>query len=178
MENFSDTFKSIPNILVVDDDTGVREVISLTLERMGANTVEAASAEDAMVILQQTPVAVVLSDIRMQGRSGLDLLSRCHIQGIDVPFIFLTGFDGPEYMMKAVRLGAMDFLMKPLSPDELHLVLTRVLAITYRQNQIKEIMIGLGDKIDSKKRKEMDDLKRQILMIRSMHANKRDEYCI
>jgi len=175
LEKLIETFKTVPTILVVDDDSGIREIIGMTLERMGANTLEADSAETAITVLQENPVDVVISDIRMQGKSGLDLLSRCHVQGIDVPFIFLTGYDGPEYMMKAVRLGAMDFLLKPLSPEELHLVLTRILAITYRQNQISEIMASFGDKIDSKKRNELTDLKRQISMIRSMHANKRDD---
>ena len=175
MENLADAFKAKPTLLVVDDEEGIREILSMTLDRMGAKFLEASSAQEALEVLQREKVDVVLSDIRMKGQTGLDLLSRCHVQGISVPFIFLTGYDAGEYMMRAVRLGAMDFIIKPISPDELHLTVSHVLAVTLRRNQIAAIIDTVADQLPPEKRKEMNELKLQIAMIRSMLAKKRDE---
>ncbi|RYZ57186.1 MAG: response regulator [Proteobacteria bacterium] len=175
MENLSDSFKSKPLVLVVDDEPGIREIVSMTLDRMGATTLEASSAEEALEVLQREPISVVLCDIKMKGQSGLDLLSRCHVQGVTVPFVFLTGYDSSDYLMRAVRLGAMDFVLKPIKAEELNLVLSRVLAITVRSRRIDEIIASVSHHLSPELQKELLDLGRQIAMTRTMLAKKRNE---
>ena len=173
MEDLTVAYKGIPHILVVDDELDLCEVICSSLQSLGAKTVAAYSAEDALHHLQSQDFSLVICDIRMKGSSGLDLLTRCHMRGIFVPFVFVTGDDSSEIIMRAVRLGAIDFILKPIDFDEMAIVLERVLGIARRKEDIRKLIHeGLSGK-EQDKLDTIKDLTRQIAMIRQLLANKR-----
>jgi two-component system response regulator AauR len=108
-------------ILVIDDDPIALATLQLILETgRAADVVESAkSAEAAILLVTATHFDVIVSDIRMPGLNGIDLLK--HIQGADswVPIILLTGDDDLDLEYHARRLGAFGFFQKPVSPRRL-----------------------------------------------------------
>ncbi len=88
--------------------------------------VQAADGEALLAALTDTPVDVILSDIRMPGGDGFTLLQRLRERGDDTPVILLTTFDEPELTLRASAAGAQGFLLKDASPEDLYDAITRV----------------------------------------------------
>jgi DNA-binding response OmpR family regulator len=114
MTNAEDVF-----ILVVDDEGAIRYSISKTLQRVGYQVDVAASGEEALDMLQNREYDVVLTDIRMPGLSGVELLARIKEQAPDAVVILLTGYGSMETAIESLRLGAHDYLRKPSSSQEI-----------------------------------------------------------
>jgi DNA-binding response OmpR family regulator len=106
-------------ILVVDDEGAIRYSISKTLQRIGYQVHTAASGEEALEMLQHQDYDVVLTDIRMPGLSGVELLSRIKEQVPDAVVILLTGYGSMETAIESLRLGAHDYLVKPSSSQDI-----------------------------------------------------------
>jgi FixJ family two-component response regulator len=104
-----------PVVLVVDDDVGVRESMHGLLESVGVQVVAFASAND---FLAAGPSCLV-TDIRMPGRSGLDLLDELNRRNISLPTIFITGHGDVRTSVRAMKAGAVEFLSKPFRDQEL-----------------------------------------------------------
>jgi DNA-binding NtrC family response regulator len=113
-------------VLVVDDDDAVRETIAETLEEEGFGVATASGAESALAALARARPDVVLSDIRMPGMDGLELLDLLRARAPDVDVLLMTAYEDMPTVARAMRDGAFDFLVKPLRPDQLLEVLARV----------------------------------------------------
>lgn len=109
----------IANILVVDDEGANRYSVSKTLQRVGYIVTEAASGEEALEELVQQEFDVVLTDIRMQGIDGIELLRRIKEQSPDAIVILMTGYASLGNAVEALRLGAHDYLIKPSSSQDI-----------------------------------------------------------
>ena len=108
-----------PSLLVIDDDSRVRTVVSWQLEAEGYVVREAADGNAAwQAIAEQRPVLVVL-DLSLPGMSGLDLLRRLRDAGDRTPVVVLSGRNGEGDRILGLDLGADDYLVKPFSPGEL-----------------------------------------------------------
>lgn len=105
-------------VLVVDDEPAITELVSFILADAGMRVLSAADGYTAIEILENTTVDVVVTDIRMKGMSGFDLLS--HINDVDdsVKVIMMTGYDSYEMVRRALKANAYDYLKKPLSDHE------------------------------------------------------------
>ncbi|RPJ01601.1 MAG: DNA-binding response regulator [Chloroflexi bacterium] len=114
MTNAEDVF-----ILVVDDEGAIRYSISKTLQRVGYQVDVAASGEEALEMLEQREYDVVLTDIRMPGLTGVELLARIKEEAPDSVVILLTGYGSMETAIESLRLGAHDYLRKPSSSQEI-----------------------------------------------------------
>jgi len=114
------------SVLVVDDDPDVRASIAEFLDDEGAEVVVAASAEDALSIIATTRPELVISDVRMPGLSGLELLRLIRERAPEVDVVLMTAFDDMPTIVSAMRAGASDFLTKPLDLADLRAVLSRV----------------------------------------------------
>lgn len=114
-------------ILIVDDDAGERRVIQFWLEEEGYQTRTATNGKAALQSLEENPPCLVLSDIRMPELGGMDLLA--HIKGTDseMPVILMTAYGAVGDAVEAMKLGAADYLLKPLNADELKLTVRRTL---------------------------------------------------
>ncbi len=116
-----------PNILVVDDDQSLRRVLTVQLEQLGYSVLAAASGEEALNILARHSVSLVLTDFRMPGMSGMELLTQIHVLYPEIIVIILTAFGTIGTAVEAMKAGAYHYITKPVDPDELKLVLERSL---------------------------------------------------
>jgi DNA-binding response OmpR family regulator len=107
------------HILVVDDESAIRYSITKTLQRVGYQVDSAASGEEAIQKMQQQPFDVILTDIRMPGISGVDLLAKVKEQAPDAIVILLTGYASLDTAVESLRLGAHDYLIKPSSSQDI-----------------------------------------------------------
>jgi putative two-component system response regulator len=109
----------VRRIMVVDDDPYVLESISGLLEETGFSVVSCGSGEEASEMLLQSRSDLVLTDIKMPGISGIELLERIHAIDAKMPVILMTGYAELEVAIDAVKKGAFDFITKPYKPDYL-----------------------------------------------------------
>ena len=114
-------------ILVVDDDASLRRVLQVQLEQEGYAVASAASAQQTLSMLQVQPYDLVISDLKMPGVSGLELLRQIRLQYPEAIVLILTAFGTVETAVEAMKSGAYDYLTKPVHPDELSLVVGRAL---------------------------------------------------
>jgi two-component system response regulator FlrC len=106
-------------ILVVDDEPAMRAGLTEVLARGGFAVDCAGSAEEGLQRLEQGGIEVLVTDLKLPGMSGLDLLRQARQAGIDVATIVITAHGTVEDAVVAMKLGAFDFLTKPFSPNEL-----------------------------------------------------------
>ncbi len=114
-------------ILVAEDEPGQRQLIRAILEK-DFTVVTVANGEEARQVLSKRSFDLVITDERMPGLSGSELIRWAHEKTPETPIIVLTAFGSIETAVEAIKLGAVDYLTKPLkSPDELRIVVSRVL---------------------------------------------------
>jgi two-component system response regulator PilR (NtrC family) len=116
-----------PSVLVVDDDRAVRNVIEVLLPKAGYEVASASSAHEAVDLLERRAFDLVLTDVRMPGASGIELLERVRKRWPDAVVVVMTGYSSVEDAVAAMKAGAADYLIKPVGRDELLLVLQRAL---------------------------------------------------
>lgn len=115
-------------ILVVDDDEGVRSFIAEALETSGHQVTEAGSGEEAMRSLQAHSYQLLITDLRMPGQGGMALLRQARSLWPELELIVLTAFGTVQSAVEAMKLGAFDFLQKPLpNPESLRLLVARAI---------------------------------------------------
>ena len=102
------------NILIIDDEKDNTEIIKDILEDVNYSTMLARSAAEAKVILAANHFDLILMDVWMPGQDGISLLSEWHAEGFDTPLVMMSGHAEPSDIVKAMKLGAVDFLKKPL----------------------------------------------------------------
>jgi DNA-binding NtrC family response regulator len=157
------------SILVVDDDERLRLTLSLLLRTAGYEVVTAANLEAAEAVLRERDVDLVISDLRMPGGSGLDLLEVAKRLEIDAPIILLTAYGTVENAVLAMREGAFDYLLKPFDADEMTMRVARALELRRCRVENEFLRgahdreIGLDDLIGvSSKLRRVCDLVRQV----------------
>ena len=108
-------------ILIVDDEAGIREMFATWLREESFECETAASAEEALVQLANDTYALVISDMMMPGRNGVELLREIKARYPDTAVIMVSGVDRPQRVRDALRVGAFDYLIKPCELDVLTL---------------------------------------------------------
>lgn len=116
-----------PPILIVDDDASQRRLIEFWLQEDGHKTVTAVDGSSALRAFAQYSPGLIVSDVRMPGMTGIDLLSRINAENPDTPFILITAFATVDDAVEAMKLGAADYILKPLKADELKISVRRTL---------------------------------------------------
>jgi len=106
-------------VLYIEDDELVRRAGVQSLQLAGFDAAGFANAESALSLIEADFAGVVVSDIRLPGMSGLDLLARCHERAPDVPIILVTGHGDISMAVQAMRDGAYDFIEKPFASERL-----------------------------------------------------------
>ena len=116
----SDAGKSAPpRILIVDDDAGQRSLLNSFLATQGFQTVLASSGEQALELLRQNNISMMISDVRMPGISGLETLRQARKEHQRLPILLVTAFAEIREAIGAMRDGALNYLSKPIDLDEL-----------------------------------------------------------
>ncbi|OZG73201.1 two-component system response regulator GlrR [Hahella sp. CCB-MM4] len=116
------------DVLVVDDDTGLLQLMSMRLKALGYSNRQVTSGEEALVEIRRKPPAVVISDLRMEEMDGLGLLDQIQKQHPGLPVIMLTAHGSIRDAVVATQKGAFAFLTKPVDREELRATLEKAVA--------------------------------------------------
>jgi DNA-binding NtrC family response regulator len=112
-------------VLVVDDETTLRRVTQVQLEQEGYVVSTAASGHEALGILENTSQDLVVTDLRMPGMSGMDLLRQIRAHHPNVAVIIVTAYGSHSVATEAIEAGAYDCIAKPVNPDMLRSIVRR-----------------------------------------------------
>ena len=115
------------SILVVDDELSMREFLRILLEKEGYQVSLAVEGTNALQLAQDQPFDLMISDIRMPGMSGLELLAQVKELQPDIGVIMITAFASPDDAVTAMKNGAFDYITKPFNVDEIKRVVRAVL---------------------------------------------------
>ena len=108
-----------PLVMVVDDDSGVRNAMRILLKSVGMESALYSSAQEFLAAWQPHQPGCLVLDIRMPGMSGLELQQQLNLRGAVLPVIFMTGHGDIPMAVEAMQHGAFDFLQKPFRDQEL-----------------------------------------------------------
>ena len=114
-------------VLVVDDERKMRRLLQILLERMGIDSVAAESGEEALRCFQAEKIDLILTDLKMPGMTGLELLAKLRELDADVPVILLTAFGTVQTAVDAMKLGAFDYVLKPFDLEAVELIIRKAL---------------------------------------------------
>ena len=138
-------------ILYVDDEPAIGLILEDTLERAGHSAVGAHNVPEALQALAKGNIDLIISDYRMPGLTGLEFLELLQQEGYDVPLIMLTGYATIEHAVAAIKAGAVDYITKPVRPEQLELSVAQALEVV-------------------RLRRENDSLRREVMEFRNERA--------
>jgi len=119
--------RNLSQILLIDDESHNREALTLLLTHAGYQVQSAASGEEALKILQETPFEVVITDLFLPGVSGIDILKRVKEDSPYTNVILITGNASAETAVEAMKEGAFDYITKPLNFEKLKILVAKAL---------------------------------------------------
>ena len=111
------------SVLIVDDERSMRDFLKILLEKEGHEVTTANSGASALEVLDKQSVDVIVSDIRMPGMTGIELLETVKEQLPELPMILITAFASPDDAVLAMKNGAFDYISKPFNVDEIKSVI-------------------------------------------------------
>ena len=130
------------NILVVEDDKNLRKLITTYLQRNKYNTYEATNGEEALNVLDQSYIDLIVSDIMMPKMDGYELIKSLREAKYDVPILIITANSEIEDKKEGFLLGADDYMVKPIDIEEM---LLRIQVLLRRSKSASEKKIQIGD---------------------------------
>lgn len=142
-------------ILLADDDASLRRVLEFQLRETGYEVLSAGDGLAALELFTRRDVRCLITDLRMPGLSGLELLRRVQAVNKDVPVIVITAFGDIEIAVEAMRAGAFDFITKPFNREQIQFTIAKALAYgaTVSENRNLRLLVrerfGLDDFIGS-----------------------------
>ena len=140
-------------VLLVDDEEGIRKVLSITLDDMGYEVTAAGSGEEALRLFNETRPTIVLTDIKMPGLDGIEVLKRIKKESPDTEVIMITGHGDMELAIQSLKYEATDFITKPINNDALEIALKRANEKMYFKAKLKEYTENLEHLVNEKTKK-------------------------
>ena len=125
-------------ILLVDDEADLREVLDISLSDTGYNVLTAENSTQALKILNDNDIPVVITDIKMPGIDGIELLRKIKSKNPETEVIMLTGHGDLELAIKSLKHEATDFITKPINDDALEMALVRAFEKIQMRRKLKE----------------------------------------
>jgi DNA-binding NtrC family response regulator len=133
-------------ILVADDDESLRWVTQVQLQRAGYEVLAAENGQAALELLRDTAVDLVITDLKMPGMSGLDLLRQVRLEFPETNVIVVTAYGTVETAVEAMKAGAFDYITKPVNPEELKLTAARALEHVALREEVRNLRASLDRK--------------------------------
>lgn len=140
------------SLLLIDDEEGIRKILGLTLADAGWNVCTAASAEEALGLFRQSDFPIVLTDIKMPGMDGLELLKVLKEIKPETEVVLMTGHGDLDLAIQGIKLDAADFVTKPIHDDALDIALARARERWTMRRAIREHTEHLQDLVEQKTR--------------------------
>jgi DNA-binding NtrC family response regulator len=140
--------KNNAKLIVVDDEESQRRAIGGFLKKIGYDTVFCANAEEALTIIECEPVDLVISDMRMPGMSGLELMQKATALMPDIMFILMTAYGTVDSAVESMKKGAFNYLTKPIDLDQLEISITKALEsrrLIAENRELKNLLKGKRD---------------------------------
>jgi two-component system response regulator AtoC len=125
-------------ILIVDDEVNIRKSLAQYLQSPDRCIVTASDGLEAKTLLLEEHISLVVSDLRMPGMDGIQLLTWCKNHGPDIPFLIISAHGELRDAVEAMRQGACDYVTKPFDPDELELRINQALEISNSRKEKKQ----------------------------------------
>lgn len=158
--------ETAPSVLLVDDDVFVLNSASLLLKECGYLVAACNRPEDAVDRLNKERFDVVLTDIKIPGMTGIDLLERAHMLDKETPVILMTGYAELDTAIEAIKKGAFDFIMKPYNPDYLAYSIKK--AIDY--HRLLEMQKNYKYRLEQDVKKRTLELAEALSAVKSMNV--------
>jgi len=136
-------------LLIVDDEDVIRRVLRLKLSREGYRCEEANNAEQTLNMLETSPIALVLLDIKMPGKSGIELLPEIKSGFPDTAVIMATAVNDIDVAIQCLKQGAYDYICKPFNLEEVCLAVQRALEKRHLELELREYQQYLEEKIEA-----------------------------
>lgn len=133
-------------ILIADDDESLRRVIEFNLKKKGYRTTAVKTAEKALAVLQKSDFDLLISDMKMPGMDGIELLQKSREIRPELPVIFITAFGTVEKAVEAIKLGAYDYITKPFDTDDFLHTVNKAL----EHHQLQDENIRLRSELESR----------------------------
>ena len=131
-----DSVKMKP-ILIVDDEPIVRESIRDWLQDAGYQVYTAESGEEALSLIEKQDFSLIVIDVRLPGKTGIKILTEVKQQKPQIKSIVITAYPSAEMAAEAMKLGAVDYLIKPVNPDDLEKLIQSTL-LEYEKQEKEE----------------------------------------
>jgi len=136
----------MPTILIVEDEAKMRRLLELNLGDDGFNTFSAGDVEAGLKVLASETIDLVLTDLKLPGRSGLELLQTAKQQDPSLPVVVMTAFGSVETAVEAMKAGASDYVLKPFSLAEIRMVVRKELDVSRLREENRTLREALGEK--------------------------------
>jgi len=121
------TAENGPRLLVIDDEAGIREMLTILFQKAGYRVTAAAGCVEGLVALAASPPDLVMTDLKMPDGSGLDILKKTRESNPDLPVVMITAYSSTKTAVEALKAGAYDYIAKPFDVEELKHVVARAL---------------------------------------------------
>ncbi|MEW6444218.1 MAG: sigma-54 dependent transcriptional regulator [bacterium] len=136
-------------ILVMDDDESFRKILEYNLRQAGYEVVSARSGQEGLAWMDREPFGVVITDIKMPGMDGLEVLREVKRRSPDTPVIMVTAFGSIEMAVDAMKQGAADYITKPLNRHGLLLTLEKTLRLRNLREENLRLREELGERFQT-----------------------------
>jgi DNA-binding NtrC family response regulator len=124
-------------ILIVDDEPIVRESIRDWLKDSGYDVYTAESGEEALSLIEKQEFGIIVIDVRLPGKTGIKVLSEIKEHKPQIKSIVITAYPSTELAAEAMKLGAVDYLIKPVNPDDLeHLIQETLIKFNSQEKEV------------------------------------------
>jgi len=133
-------------VLVVDDDESLRRITQLQLEEAGYEVLTASSGDAALKVIEEEAPALVITDFRMPGLSGLDVLKKVRESYPQTTVVMITAFGTVQTAVEAMKAGAYDYITKPIDYEELVLVVNRAMEHHHLLEEVRSLRLNLDQK--------------------------------
>lgn len=143
-------------ILLVDDEEGIRKILGISLADSGYDVLTASSGEEALRVFKTERPPIVLTDIKMPGMDGIELLRRIKEEQPDAEVIMITGHGDLELAIKSLQFEAADFITKPINDDALEIALKRARERIWMKTRLREYTEELEHLVYEKTRKLLE----------------------
>src|SRR5271165_3336123 len=134
----------MPTILIIEDEAKMRRLLELDLGDDGFKTLSAGDAETGLKLLREEAVDLVVTDLKLPGMGGLDLLQAVKQWNAAMPVIVMTAYGSVETAVEAMKNGASDYVLKPFSLAEMRMVVSKELDVQQLRQENRSLREALG----------------------------------